>query len=832
MNKSAVIRALRYPFVLLPAIVMVVGALLIETKQHEVLRHHHVAESALLAAAGMDVRIGKLLEVTRYCAESPDLIEELDLARVAQTCGRYAALLGAWVVLVETGEIHKQLLNTRSDAPAVLPVVRRVDEYPALLDLEMTSRKSGKPGIAQIFTGRVYPKGVLSTGQYLKLADGRDAMLYVGMSVRDLSEQLAKFSTEGGLIFALMDASHRVVARSAGIGQFVPLDASPWIKHLKDEAGSGSALNVAGLTGIGGIWDAGYHPLSMAPGWMAVALRSVDSGTHGWSLFSLRSGLSMLGFVLSYLLFWLLQQRDRVARTVIEADRIRDEALRQNREKSRLLASFAHDVRTPLISLIGSLEMTGARALAFDAGRSARSSAEALLQLVDDILELSFLGSGEFTLNPSPVDLRRLAHETLDQFREEAARKQIELRAELDQGLPAAVEVDRLRLQQVLSNLLSNAVKYTKSGSVTLYIASKSASEGEVDLGVSVTDTGIGIDAEDVPRILREFGRLEQPYSQEQTGAGLGLAIVQRILKAMHSSLDLVSASGQGSTFSFRLMVPVAGGHTDYSEAQSLDGTLVLYAEDEPIIRQVTARRLRAAGAKVVEAADGIEALQKITHLSPDLLLIDLQMPGVDGVSVIRRIRTADRKKAYPIFVLTSHIAGPQTAEARIAGADVVLTKPLQIAPLAAALRALRGDGGKHTPAIGARLVDENCLLVAPDIFLSAADAAGNGVAPNFTSRFDGRVRNDIEELRAAIARGDLSSASKIAHRSVGLCQTLGAQMLAKKFMSVEKSSQVMDTASLAGVLEGLTDLLEATLAEFQKILVDYQGKALGKADA
>ena len=165
------------------------------------------------------------------------------------------------------------------------------------------------------------------------------------------------------------------------------------------------------------------------------------------------------------------------------------EAERRNLEKSRLLASFAHDIRSPLISLIGSLELIREE---HENVHSARSSAEALLQLVDDILELSVLGSDALTIHPSPVDLRQIAAALSDQTRPLAARKGLALRLDLDPNLSVSVEVDRLRLQQVLSNLLTNAVKYTDQGSVTLRIRQEGEQGGRVTLDLAVIDTGIG----------------------------------------------------------------------------------------------------------------------------------------------------------------------------------------------------------------------------------------------------------------------------------------------------------------------------------------------------
>lgn len=204
MPGSIRLRVIRYAAALLPAVLLLVAALLINAQHYETERARHVADHARLAAASVDLRLGQLLELTSYCATSPALLERIDFESVVENCGRYASRIGAWVVIVETGQTHRQILNTRADAPAVLPVYSRANEQAPLLALEARSRSSGEPGIADVFTGVILPEGIVSAGQYLRLADGRDAMLYVGIAAKALSDQLAGLAVPEGPIFGLM----------------------------------------------------------------------------------------------------------------------------------------------------------------------------------------------------------------------------------------------------------------------------------------------------------------------------------------------------------------------------------------------------------------------------------------------------------------------------------------------------------------------------------------------------------------------------------------------------------------------------------------------------
>ena len=814
------LRALRYAAALVPAAALLIVAVLINAYHYETERARHVEDNARLAAVSVDIRLGQLLELTSFCATSPALIEQVDLESVAANCGRYASRIGAWVVLVETGETHRQILNTLEDAPEVLPVSSRENEQGPLLALEERSRKSGEPGIADIFTGIILPEGIVSAGQFLRLADGRDAMVYISVPARALSDQLAELAAPGGPIFALIDPSRRIVARSVGIERAMFADAPDWLLGFMDTGAAGASLGVPGPEVIGGTWDAGYQPLESAQGWMVAALEPTPVGARLWAPISLPSGVTLVGLFLSGLLLWGFSCRDQAARKVEEERRAKEEAERRNQEKSRLLASFSHDIRSPLISLIGSLEMIEeGRSGPTSQIRPAHAAAEALLQLVDDILEFSFLGSGELTLHPSPVDLRQLASTLSDQIRLPAARKGLAFRLDLDTDLPPVVEVDRLRLQQVLSNLLTNAVKYSEKGSVTLRIRQEGPASGSVTLDMAVIDTGVGLAPEDIPRILREFGRLEREAERRETGSGLGLAIVQRILHGMGTTLEVESAPGQGSTFHFRLTLAVLTGGAACNASQPLSGTMILYAEDEPVIRQVTVRRLEEAGARVVSAVDGEDALRQLANITPDLLLIDLQMPGLAGVGLISRLQETAPNRAYPVFVLTSHISGPQAAEARAAGADAVFTKPVQVAALAAAFEARRVNGGRSTPRTGEAPdgADDPLLgLVTFEEIISGMDSSKRDF---LVTEFEETMRGELAALQTAISADNMTQTNKVAHRALGLCLVMGAVCLAGRLRRIEETAVAGDVEIVRGLATGLGQILTSTVSEMRSAL-------------
>lgn len=818
LSANSRLRAFHYAAALAPAVALLVVAVFVNRHSYDQNRILRIVDQAQLAAANVDLKLRQLLDLTSYCVTSPSLLDRVDLVSFEESCGRFATRIDAWVVIVETGETHRQILNTLIDAPDELPVYPRENERAPLLALEARSRSSGMPGVADVFTGYVRPEAIVTAGQHLRLGDGREAMLYVAISARSLSDQLAELSSPQRAHIWLVDPSQRVVARSTEIDRVV---FAPVPRSLRDglETGTaGAALGMAGLEGVEALWDVGYQPLEAVSGWTVVAVEPSELGLRLWAPLSLPSAITFAGLLLSGLLIWGIANHDQAARQIEAAREAEVEAKRHDQEKSRILASLAHDIRSPLISLIGSLETIGRGPSEPTSNMTtARSAAEALLQLVDDILELSFLGSPEMSLHSSFVDLRQLATALINQNLALADRKGLSLQINIDPELPPVVELDRRRIQRVLSNLITNALKYTEQGSVTLRIRVEGMAPGGVTLDLAVIDTGLGLNSEEIPHILREFGRLEREAERREAGSGLGLAIVQRILSAMGTSLIIESTPGQGSNFHFRLKLPVPSNLALTNSDQQLSGIEILYAEDEPVIRQVTIRRLEDAGARVLGAVDGEDAQQQLAKVSPDLLLIDLQMPGLDGAQLIRRLGEVAPDRDYPIFVLTSYISGSLAEEARAAGADAVFTKPVQVAALAAALRARLCSA--EPSQLATSPVSEEVPLLDMQTFRDATGTRGHAYAIELVRRFKDSIHEDRAEFAAKVSAGEMQKASRLAHRCMGLCQVLGANTLAHRLLLLEQKAAAGLLADVMELASECDELADATLQQMYEAL-------------
>ena len=369
-----------------------------------------------------------------------------------------------------------------------------------------------------------------------------------------------------------------------------------------------------------------------------------------------------------------------------ELDQARARAEAAAAAKSAFLANMSHELRTPLTSIIGFARLLGDRGgLDTDAKHYAQrisDASEALLAIINDVLDFSKLEAGQVTLERAPVSLRRLADETIGLISIQAAAKDLKLRIKLDPAVPEHVVGDVARLRQVLLNLLSNAVKFTQAGSVTVRAAWKPEEVGPGGrLRLSVCDTGAGIDKEKVQRLFERFSQADVSINRTYGGTGLGLAISKGIVELMGGRIGVTTRVGKGSTFWFE--VPLEVGESPV-QAQETDTGLdcpslrVLVVDDTDVNRELVKLMLQPFGCEVEEASGGADGVKAAVSQAYDLILMDVRMPGVDGLEATRVIRATSRlNRRTPILALTADVQPENTQACRAAGMDDVLAKPI-----------------------------------------------------------------------------------------------------------------------------------------------------------
>ncbi len=380
----------------------------------------------------------------------------------------------------------------------------------------------------------------------------------------------------------------------------------------------------------------------------------------------------------------------------------RDRAEAAARAKARFLATMSHEIRTPLNGVLGLSSVLLDRQADPEQRRLVQliqDSGEQLLGIVNDVLDYSKLDAAKLVLERAPFDPARLTQDALDAFRARAAAKGLALECAVVPGVPACVAGDALRVRQILDNLIGNAIKFTERGSVRVSLDARD--DPRATLEWRVRDTGIGIPPERLGELFQDFMQVDSTTARRFGGTGLGLAICRRLVRLMGGEIGVESEPGAGSDFAVRLPTRAEGAAAPVPAVRAVPapvrrgtGLYVLAAEDNEINRYVIEKLLDGMGHDVVFAGDGGEAVELAGRLAFDVVLMDIQMPGVDGLTAAGRIRAADGPGAdVPIIALTAHaMAGDREAYLR-AGMDDYVAKPVEPDALAAALARVAGPG-------------------------------------------------------------------------------------------------------------------------------------------
>ncbi|MFP2904898.1 ATP-binding protein [Pyxidicoccus sp. 3LFB2] len=383
--------------------------------------------------------------------------------------------------------------------------------------------------------------------------------------------------------------------------------------------------------------------------------------------------------------FFDISDRKHYERELLLARKKAEEA---TRAKADFLSMMSHEIRTPMNAIIGLsnlLDQTGLQPRQEKYVHLLRASSENLLNLLNDILDFSKLEAGKGTLEARSFDLRRLIQDVLHGLGARAEQKQLDVRMELDAQVPAWLIGDPVKLGQVVTNLVSNAIKFTEQGGVTVAVRVLERHDETVSLDLRVTDTGIGIPPERLDKVFEEFTQASNDIHRKYGGSGLGLTISQRLLELHGSRMRVESTPGKGSTFSFELRLKV-GQEADASAASArvdldsgaLQGVKVLVAEDNELNVFVLSQFLRNWGVDFEVAADGQQVLERLDAAEYELVLMDLQMPGMSGYEAAQaiRLRPEERYRRLPIVALTASSRASLQERTELAGFTDFIGKP------------------------------------------------------------------------------------------------------------------------------------------------------------